>query len=192
MYYSYLAALILAYCIGSIPTAVWIGKKFYNTDVRDHGSGNAGATNTFRVLGKKAGIIVLCIDIIKGFLAVIFSYLLATVIGCDNYTVLRIIAGLAAVLGHIFPLYAGFRGGKGVATILGAVFGINPLASIIAIIVFLLILIIFNYVSLGSILAGLTFPVTVFIIQSSNDLIMQLFSIFVSIMLVLNHISNMI
>ena len=190
MYYSYLIAVVLAYVIGSIPTAVWIGRKYYNTDIREHGSGNAGATNTFRVLGVKAGIIVLVIDVLKGFFAVIFSYLIAKQIGVQEEDLLRIIAGLSAVMGHIYPLFADFRGGKGVATIMGAVLGINPIASVVAIVVFVSVLIIFKYVSLGSVLAGLTFPITVFVFQPDADIFMRLFSIFVTVMLILNHFSN--
>ncbi|MDD2564661.1 MAG: glycerol-3-phosphate 1-O-acyltransferase PlsY [Salinivirgaceae bacterium] len=190
MFYSYLIAVVLAYVIGSIPTAVWIGRRYYNTDIREHGSGNAGATNTFRVLGVKAGIIVLVIDVLKGFCAVIFSYLIAKQIGVHEEDLLRIIAGLSAVMGHIYPLFADFRGGKGVATIMGAVLGINPIASIVAIIVFLSVLIIFKYVSLGSVLGGLTFPITVFVFQPEANIYMQLFSIFVTVMLILNHFSN--
>ncbi len=190
MDYSYILAVLLAFTLGSIPTAVWIGKRFYNIDVREHGSGNAGATNTFRVLGQKAGIIVLSIDILKGFLAVFLSQLAALYLGCGNMTLLKIVAGISAVLGHIFPLFAGFRGGKGVATILGAVFGINPLASTIAIVVFLTILIITKYVSVGSMLAGSTFPFTVYFIQGNDDVFMLVFSILVVIMLVFSHKTN--
>jgi glycerol-3-phosphate acyltransferase PlsY len=190
MDYSFLVAIVLAYVFGSIPTAVWIGKRFYNIDVREHGSGNAGATNTFRVLGQKAGIIVLSIDIVKGFLAVFLSQLIAQYMGCQNLTLLKILAGIFAVVGHIFPLFAGFRGGKGVATILGAVFGINPLASLIAVVVFLIVLIITKYVSVGSMMGGSTFPITVLLIQGNDDILMVVFSFLVVIMFIYTHWSN--
>ncbi len=194
MDYSYIISVILAYFLGSIPTAVWIGKKYYNIDVREHGSGNAGATNTFRVLGKKAGSIVLAIDIIKGFLAVYLSQLIANSLGCERINIVKIIAGISAVIGHIFPILADFRGGKGVATILGAVIGINPFASLIAVVVFIVALIITKYVSVSSLIAGLSFPFTVFFIQFSNQdiftLSMQIFSIMVVVMLFYTHRTN--
>src|SRR3954463_440173 len=104
--------LILAYLIGSIPTAVWVSKWVYGIDIREHGSGNAGATNTFRILGAKAGSGVMLVDMLKGFLAVKLSLLSAYPWYGTEITNLQIILGLAAVLGHIFPIWADFRGGK--------------------------------------------------------------------------------
>ena len=135
-----LILVILAYLIGSIPTSVWIGKRFYNIDVREFGSGNAGATNTFRVLGKKAGVPVLIIDILKGSLAVALAYFSVFEINSDNFINLQLGLGVAALCGHIFPIFAGFRGGKGVATILGIVICILPLASVFSLVVFLVVL----------------------------------------------------
>src|ERR1700740_3421660 len=105
--------LIAAYLMGSIPTAVWIGRIFYGIDVREYGSGNAGATNTFRVLGKKAGIPVLIIDILKGTAAVSLSFLSGFQADTPFFTNFQIGLGIAALIGHIFPIFAGFRGGKG-------------------------------------------------------------------------------
>jgi glycerol-3-phosphate acyltransferase PlsY len=138
--------LFISYVIGSIPSAVWIGKTFHGIDVREHGSGNAGATNTFRVLGKKAGTIVLCIDIVKGFLAVLPAHLIVEDISI-NFINYQLLLGTAAVLGHVFPLFAKFKGGKGVATLLGLMFGIHPLGSLLCLIIFLVILITSKYVS---------------------------------------------
>src|SRR6187399_609964 len=122
MYY-WIAGVVTAYLIGSIPTAVWYGHAFYGIDVRDFGSGNAGATNSFRVLGKKAGIIVMLIDVFKGWLAarLVFLLIFLNAISADHVIVFQLIFGIAAVLGHIFPVYARFKGGKGVATLLGMV-----------------------------------------------------------------------
>jgi len=148
--------LVIAYLLGSFPTAVWIGKIFYNTDVRDHGSGNAGATNTFRVLGKTAGIPVLLLDAFKGWLAVMLPlwYLSApdSPVLFENF---RVLCGAAAVFGHIFPVFAGFRGGKGIATLLGVSIGMQPVAALFCIGLFLLVLLLTHYVSLGSILASM-------------------------------------
>ena len=121
----------VAYLLGSIPTAVWIGKRFYGIDVREHGSHNAGATNTIRVLGLRTGLIVFVIDLAKGYCAVSLS-LLAGWLGSSPqlHTLLGIGLGLAAIAGHIFPLFAGFRGGKGVATICGVALALHPWAAL--------------------------------------------------------------
>src|SRR5687768_13215686 len=125
-----IGGLLFAYLLGSIPSAVWIGKRFYGIDVREFGSGNAGATNTFRVLGKKAGIPVLLIDIFKGWLAVQLAYLSSYRIDSVEFVNLELVLGIAALIGHIFPVYVGFRGGKGIATLLGVVIGVHPYAAL--------------------------------------------------------------
>jgi len=163
-----IAALILAYLCGSIPTAVWIGLAFYGIDVREYGSGNAGATNTFRVLGKKAGIPVMLIDILKGWTATNLAYFIGvSTTGAYNspaYMNYALALGIAAVMGHLFPVFAGFRGGKGIATLLGMVLAINLPAALLCLGVFLVTLFITRYVSLGSILAGFTYPIAVAVI----------------------------
>jgi glycerol-3-phosphate acyltransferase PlsY len=160
-----ISALILAYLFGSIPTAVWIGQAFYNVDVREYGSGNAGATNTFRVLGKKAGIPVMLLDILKGWTATNLAYVIGVSttgayhsIAFTNY---ELALGIAAVMGHLFPVFAGFRGGKGIATLFGMILAINLPASLLCVLVFLLTLLITRYVSLASIMAGFTYPIGV-------------------------------
>lgn len=182
--------LILAYMIGSIPTAVWVGKLFYGIDVREFGSGNAGATNTFRVLGKKAGIPVLIIDVLKGYLAVCLSFIIVSTPNSDSFINLQIALGVSALIGHIFPVFAGFRGGKGVATLLGVVLGILPLVASIAIIVFLVVLFLFRYVSLASMCAGLSFPIILFIIYKPVNITHLLFSIVVAFLLIITHKKN--
>ena len=182
--------IIIAYLIGSIPTSVWIGKRFYNIDVREFGSGNAGATNTFRVLGKKAGIPVLIIDILKGSLAVALAYLSAYPINSFNFINLQLGLGVAALVGHIFPIFAGFRGGKGVATILGIVICILPLASVFSLIVFLVSLVSFRIVSLSSMLAGIAFPVVLNLALGNTNPILTTFSIVVAALLVITHRKN--
>lgn len=177
---------IFAYLLGSIPTAVWISKWFYGFDIRTKGSGNAGATNTFRVLGTKAGVIVLLLDILKGFLAVYVNRIIAQ----QNVTLICILAGAFAVTGHIFPLFAQFKGGKGVATMLGVVIGINFTASLIAMAVFIIILLSTNYVSLGSLSGAVSFIITVLIANGFNDVTMLIFAVSVSVVVCLCHISN--
>jgi len=149
-----------AYAIGSLPTAIWYGEAFFGIDVRNFGSGNAGATNTFRVLGTKPGIIVLIIDAFKGWTATIISFILIhnTNIHEKYIPLYGMLFGALAVVGHIFPLFANFKGGKGVATSLGMVFGINPELALICLIIFLVIFLTTNYVSLGSITAAFAYP----------------------------------
>ena len=185
-----IALLITAYLIGSIPTAVWWGKRYYGIDVREFGSGNAGATNTFRVLGKKAGIPVLMIDIIKGTAAVSLVYLSPFIFDTNQFVNLELGLGIAALLGHVFPVFAGFRGGKGVATILGVVICLTPLTSVLVLSVFLLVLIATRYVSLSSMVAGLSFPFFLNIVLKNENQILMIFSIFVAVLLILTHKKN--
>lgn len=155
----YLMALP-AYILGSIPTAVWVGKAKYGLDIREHGSKNAGATNTFRVLGKKAGRVVLSIDVLKGAVAVLLPYfLLGYDFSAPELTHVQLVASFLAVLGHVFPLFANFKGGKGVATSLGVIIGLQPVAAAFCIVIFLCVFIISNYVSLGSITASIGFAI---------------------------------
>ncbi len=146
---------IFAYLAGSIPTAVWYGKIFHGVDVRQHGSGNAGATNSLRTLGKKAGIIVLIVDFLKGFLAV----KAASLFSAETDSILPLIMGLAVIAGHIFPIFAQFRGGKGVATAMGVLVATFPWAALGCMVVFMIIVFATKYVSLGSILGALAFPI---------------------------------
>jgi acyl phosphate:glycerol-3-phosphate acyltransferase len=187
-------ACILAYLLGSIPTAVWVGTKIYGKDVRNFGSGNAGATNTFRVLGKKAGIFVLFCDVLKGFLATHLGTLLLERdnIVKDDLIYYQMACGILAIIGHIYPIFANFKGGKGVATILGMVIALHPQVSLLSILVFLLILIATHYVSLGSIIAGFSFPIflmTVPVFRQNNPALV-IFSTILALVLVYTHRQN--
>jgi len=154
-----LLLFLIAYLAGSIPTAVWTGKIFFGTDVRLQGSGNAGATNTFRVLGKKAGTFVLLFDVAKGWAGAALSYpaLDQGLIGADNFLFWKMALGLTATIGHIYPVFAGFRGGKGVATLLGMVLCVSWQAGLVCLASFLILFLIWHYVSLGSMTGGLVF-----------------------------------
>ncbi len=155
-----LLAFVLAYLAGSIPSAVWAGKLFHGIDVREHGSGNAGATNTVRVLGWKTGIPVLLFDLFKGWLAASLPMFLdAAPDGSEQMMILQIVCGMAAILGHVFPLFAGFRGGKGVATTFGVLLALQPWLTLTCAGIFLVVLLISGYVSLGSIISVIMFPV---------------------------------
>ncbi len=178
--------LLIAYLLGSIPTSVWVGKFFYGIDVREHGSGNAGATNTFRVLGVKAGIPVLIIDILKGFAAVQLSLISGLVY---DLTELKIGLSIMALLGHIFPVFAQFRGGKGVATLLGGVIGISPELVFFSLLVFLTVLFVSRMVSLASMSAGISYPIFVGLYGHSEPVLI-IFSCMVAILLVITHKKN--
>ncbi|UQW98914.1 glycerol-3-phosphate 1-O-acyltransferase PlsY [Rummeliibacillus sp. G93] len=142
--------VVLAYLIGSIPSGLWVGKVFYKTDIRQHGSGNLGATNTFRTLGKKAGIAVTLMDILKGTLATILP-ILAVFQGSGIHP---LVAGIIAVVGHMFPIFADFRGGKAVATSAGILLGYHWPIFILLLIAFLLCLKVYKMVSLASMFAA--------------------------------------
>ena len=154
---------LIAYLLGSIPSSVWIGKSFYGKDVRDFGSGNAGATNTFRELGKPAGIIVLLMDILKGYFAARLAFVVMNQFPdlYDNYDLVnvKLLFGFMAVFGHLLPVFAGVRGGKGVATLGGLIIALNVNVALIAIGIFLVTLFITRFVSVSSILAGISIPV---------------------------------
>lgn len=157
-----ITAMVIGYLCGSIPTSVWWGRAFHGLDVREHGSRNAGATNTFRVLGPNAGIPVLMIDVLKGFLPVrLLPAWSGLEPGTDAWTLLRVALVFAAVLGHLYPVFAGFRGGKGIATSLGGVLAIHPGSALICIGVFALVFWARRYVSLASLAAALAFPLSV-------------------------------
>jgi glycerol-3-phosphate acyltransferase PlsY len=179
-----------AYLLGSIPTAVWLGKMKYGIDVRQHGSRNAGATNVFRVLGKKPGIVVLLIDICKGVIAASLPYFIGKGLGNETVINIMLVAGVLAVIGHVYPIFAGFNGGKGVATSLGVVIGIHPPAALICIIVFLVLFMLFHYVSLGAILASLSFPLTVHFVFHNHHYWLTVFSIVLSATVIGLHEKN--
>jgi glycerol-3-phosphate acyltransferase PlsY len=187
--------IFLAYLIGSIPTALIISKRFFGVDIRDYGSGNMGATNTFRVLGSNYGTVVMLFDILKGMLAVsLYNFLPYYLRNNTLYdrTNLMVGLGMAAVVGHIFPLFARFRGGKGVATLFGMVLGIQPVIAICCTGVFLLVLFFTRYVSLSSILAGLFLPICVLWIWDDDVTMYRLFAVLVAVMIIFTHQKNII
>lgn len=180
----------LAYLLGSIPSSVWIGKFFYKVDVREFGSGNAGATNTFRVLGKKAGVPVLVIDILKGSLAVGLAHFSEFLPKSNEFINLELGLGIMALIGHIFPIFANFKGGKGVATILGAVLFIVPNVCCFSLLIFLIVLLISRIVSLSSIIAGIAFPIFFSLILHNENQSLKIFSFAVAILLIVTHRKN--
>lgn len=188
-----IVAIVIAYLIGSIPSAVWVGKWFFGVDVREHGSKNAGATNTFRVLGKKAGFPVLFMDVFKGWGSVKLLTLLfcAFESGTNQYVNFQLAVGMAAVFGHIYPVYVGFKGGKGVATLLGIILAIHLPAAALAFLVFLVTFLISKYVSLGAIIAAIVFPfIVTFIFKAQETPSLIYFATVMSILVIYTHRQN--
>jgi acyl phosphate:glycerol-3-phosphate acyltransferase len=182
---------LLAYLLGSIPTAVWVGKRFHKIDVRQHGSGNAGTTNVIRVLGWKTGIPVLIIDIAKGWLAAMLPiFLHLGEKGSSLVINLQILAGVIAITGHIFPVFAGFRGGKGVATVFGILLALQPILTLSCFGVFLAVLLMTGIVSVSSMSAGIAFPVLLFSFFNTPSLVFKVFSILVAVALIITHRKN--
>lgn len=185
--------ILLAYLIGSIPSAVWIGKTVYGIDVRQHGSGNAGATNVIRVLGYKAGIPVLLFDVFKGWLAVFMTSLFPDQgFTPDQVVYIEIGAAVAAALGHVFPVFAGFRGGKGVGTMAGVGIALYPLALLIVLGIFIGVLAVSRYVSLSSCIAASAFPLIVVFVTGEHHTGLVILSVFVAVFVLFTHRSNIV
>lgn len=189
----YILFSFIAYLFGSIPTAVWVGKAWYGIDVREHGSKNAGATNTFRVLGKKPGKVVLLIDVLKGALATLIPVITSHFylhLEVDALIKMQILAAIFAVTGHVFPIFAQFRGGKGVATSLGVIIGLQPIAALICLAIFLVVFIGSKFVSLGAICASIAFPLVVRFVLKEESLWLFGFSILLSGLVIFAHRKN--
>ena len=186
------SAIVIGYIVGSIPTAVWISRYFYQIDVREHGSKNAGATNTFRVLGKKPGIIVLVIDVIKGIVASMFPILFGDFFEMSYAFLisLRLLSSIFSMIGHVLPVFAEFKGGKGVATSLGVLIGLQPFAALVCFLVFLLIFIIFNYVSLGAIISAMIYPFIVYYVDPKVLFHEMIFTVILSSAVIFTHRKN--
>ncbi|WEK34374.1 MAG: glycerol-3-phosphate 1-O-acyltransferase PlsY [Candidatus Pseudobacter hemicellulosilyticus] len=183
--------IVIAYLIGSVPTAVWVSKAFFGIDIREYGSGNAGATNTFRVLGSRWGTFVMAIDVLKGVLATSLYLFLPFYMENEwDRTNLMVGLGLAAVVGHIFPIWADFRGGKGVATLFGMILAIQPVVAVCCVGVFLLVLYLTRFVSLSSILASVAFAVLILFIFNEKEPLYRAFAIAVALLVVLTHQKN--
>ncbi len=186
--------ILIAYSLGSIPTAVWVSRYFFGIDIRDYGSGNAGATNTFRTLGTKWGIFVMAVDILKGVMAgLLFLLLPAQYLGADHElqrTNFQICLGMAAVIGHIFPVWANFKGGKGVATVFGMVIAIQPLVAVFCVGIFIVVLYLTRFVSLSSMLAGIAFPIFILLIYHEHVPLYRVFAIAVALLIVFTHQKN--
>ena len=184
---------VLAYLLGSIPSAVWIGKKFHKIDIREHGSGNAGTANVIRIMGWKTGIPVLLIDVAKGWTAaslpVFFNLAKPDSAAIIN---LQILAGVIAIIGHIFPVFAGFKGGKGVATVFGTLLALKFFLTLSCFGVFLAMFLVTGIISVSSMAAGLAFPIFLFTIFETPSLVFKIFSVFVATSLLITHRKNIV
>ncbi|EOR96603.1 Acyl-phosphate:glycerol-3-phosphate O-acyltransferase PlsY [Arcticibacter svalbardensis MN12-7] len=189
-----ITAVLAAYLFGSIPSAVWIGQAFYGIDVREYGSGNAGATNTLRVLGTKAGITVMTLDILKGYTATNLAYFIGLSITGPQDSIqfvnYQLALGITAVMGHLFPVFAGFRGGKGIATLFGMVLAVHFDAALFCVGVFVLVLMVSKYVSLSSILAGFAFPLSIIFVFHSPLRAVVLYGMCICVLILITHQKN--
>jgi len=186
-----LLLICIAYLIGSIPTALLISKKFFGIDIRDYGSGNMGATNTFRVLGSRYGVMVMVIDIVKGMVAVGLYTLLPFYIRNEfERTNFMIGLGFAAVIGHVFPIFANFKGGKGVATLFGMMLAMQPVVAISCVGVFLFVLYLTRYVSLSAILGAMMLPVCVLWIWNESEILYRVFTLLIAFLVIVTHQKN--
>ncbi|MDC3425916.1 glycerol-3-phosphate 1-O-acyltransferase PlsY [Aquibacillus sp. 3ASR75-11] len=177
---TYLLFALIAYVIGSIPSGLIVGKVWYKTDIREHGSGNLGGTNTFRVLGLKAGLIVTSADILKGTIATILPLFFVTEIN-------PLIIGIFAVIGHMYPVFARFKGGKAVATSGGVILGVNPILFAIILATFFLMLYATKYVSLSSMVTGV---ITVIVTILQNDVGLTIVTTILTIFVIYRHRAN--
>jgi glycerol-3-phosphate acyltransferase PlsY len=182
--------IVLAYLIGSIPTALWIGRSTHGVDIREHGSKNAGATNTFRILGRKCGWIVLTIDVLKGLAASSLPLIFAEDYSKNELLLFQISTSLVCIIGHIFPVFAQFRGGKGVASALGIIIGLNPVSACISVVIFLVVFLVSRYVSLGAIITSITYPFVSFFIVKEESSLMIIFTTLLGLLVVLAHWKN--
>ncbi len=195
--------VVLSYLVGSFPTSIILSRLSHGIDIRHHGSGNAGGTNVARVLGWQAGLMVILVDVFKGYLAtMVIPKLMYGPIPFNNrtpfedYTVIQIITGCAAILGHVWTAFGGFRGGKGIATAGGVLLGLATVELLVAFIVFLLVFVLSRYVSLGSISAAVSLPLAMFFrhnifhgdLQGYHTLIF--FTIGISLLLIFTHREN--
>jgi glycerol-3-phosphate acyltransferase PlsY len=184
--------LLEGYCLGSIPSAVWIGILFFGKDVRQFGSGNAGATNSFRVLGSVAGTVVLTADILKGFMAVkipIWLHIHSPISALSDGD-FNLLCGFMAVVGHLYPLFANFKGGKGVATALGIMLAAAPETSALTLLFFMLVWLSSGYVSLASITSGLFFAFIYFFLFKTESELLSVLTLIMPLLLIYTHKSN--
>ena len=189
MWYMILGVAI-AYLLGSISFAVWIGRIFYKVDVREYGSGNAGTTNTIRVLGWKPGLFVLLLDAFKGWLAIHIGDGLMPECYAGWQEYYDVLLAVSVLLGHIFPLFTGFKGGKGVATMVGIVLALYPEAFLGAFAVFMLVFLLTHYVSLASILAAVVFPILDIFVFHQEHIVLMIFAILVPLLIIITHRKN--
>ncbi len=185
-------AFFLAYLLGSIPTAVWVGKYFYNIDIREHGSGNAGTTNTLRTLGKVPAVFVMLVDVFKGVAAIKLAYLFSSFpINSDAVVNFQVLLGIAAVIGHVFPVFAQFQGGKGIATMFGVLLGIHTEVALLCMLIFFITLLLSKYVSLSSLLASASLPILIFFAFKHDDqILLRLFAIAATFTVIATHQKN--
>ncbi|MDR2835502.1 MAG: glycerol-3-phosphate 1-O-acyltransferase PlsY [Bacteroidales bacterium] len=182
---------ILSYLLGSFSSAYWYGKWFFNLDVRNEGSGNAGTTNVLRTFGIVPAIFVFLTDVAKSFISVTLIIFIPNIVyNSEMYFLIKILFGSCAIIGHLFPLYSHFKGGKGVASMLGMILAISPLSASVALSIFIIILLTTKIVSISSISAAVFFPIIIMLNNSEKSLILTIFSFAACILIIVTHRKN--
>ena len=188
---SVILLIIFAYLLGSLPTAVWLGKWLRNIDIRNHGSGNAGATNAMRVLGPRIGLVVLLIDALKAIAAVSLSWWVqVSFTSPDLFVVFQILLGVVAITGHVLPVFASFKGGKGIASLVGIIIVLLPEAFLVSLGIFLVVFLLTRYVSLGSLIAAIALPFIVILIKEVTLLPKIVFAVAIALFVPVTHKNN--
>ena len=183
--------IVISYLLGSLPTAVWLGKWLRDIDVRDHGSGNAGATNAMRVLGPRIGLVVLLIDALKAIAAVSLSFWMqGSFSSPDLFVIFQIFLGAVAITGHVFPVFASFKGGKGIASLVGIIFILLPEAFLISLGIFLAVFLLTRYVSLGSLIAAIALPFIVILVKEVTLVPKIIFAVAIAVFVPVTHKNN--
>ncbi len=183
--------IIFAYLLGSLPTAVWLGKWLRDIDVREHGSGNAGATNAMRVLGPRIGLVVLLIDALKAIAAVSLSWWVqGSFTSPDLFVIFQILLGAMAITGHVLPVFASFKGGKGIASLVGIIIVLLPEAFLVSLGIFLVVFLLTRYVSLGSLIAAIALPFIVILIKEVTLLPKIVFAVAIALFVPVTHKNN--
>ncbi|MEC8838592.1 MAG: glycerol-3-phosphate 1-O-acyltransferase PlsY [Candidatus Neomarinimicrobiota bacterium] len=187
--------LILSYLTGSIPTSIIVSRMAKNIDIREHGSGNAGATNVYRILGWKYALIVLSLDIFKAWLpTAIYATKIFLSISIPDIGFIQILCGFSAVLGHTYPIFSGFKGGKGIGSLIGVLLALFPFAFPLCLIVAIFVVVTTGYVSLGSIFAAISLPIIILILPGlgiiTPNLSLVIFSLLVPWFVIYTHRSN--
>jgi len=191
MIYKLIIFSIVSYLLGSFSSAYWYGKWFFGIDIRKYGSENAGTTNILRTLGVKPALYVFITDVLKSFISVMLIIFIPEInVNSESYILVKILFGMCTVVGHIFPIFSNFKGGKGVASMLGIILAVSPLSASLSLIIFIIVLLFTRIVSISSMSAAISFPIIIFIIDVNKSISLTIFSIAACLLIIITHRKN--